>query len=394
MVDKELRILWHSVAPFVSSGYGVVTKNVALPLGQKYPLIISNYYGLMTGASIRIANIRILPTVADNNGQITVEHYIEKFKIDLPIVMSDFWPFTDFSKLNHSMFYGPVDSSEYNEVDVQTMKNYSYFIPCSEFGGRVYKKLTGREPTAVIPHGVDLAVYKPYPKKESRTLFNFKKNKFWWGIVAANSDSEPRKGWDDIFITLQRFKEEFPSEAKNWMVFAYTKPNDSRGYNLPWMVRTCGLSKQVLFPEHLAQIVGLPDPEMAKLYSSFDVFLNASRREGFCLPVLEAQACGIPVIATDSSALTELVKGHGWSVKTGETYFTMRGWPCEKVDRDDLLKQMEDAYFNPEQRKVYRQAGLEFVKSYDWKDIVNDQWIPLLEKMRHKGLNMIFTNKK
>ena len=40
----------------------------------------------------------------------------------------------------------------------------------------------------------------------------------------------------------------------------------------------------------------------------FDVLLNPSMGEGFGIPILEAQACGVPVIASDHSAMTELTQ--------------------------------------------------------------------------------------
>lgn len=381
MVKKELKILWHGVAPFVYSGYGIVTKNVALKIGQEYPTIISTYYGLHTGASLRISNVRVLPTVEENHGEASVKHFIEKFGINLPILSSDFWPFKWFALLPNSMFYGPIDSYDYCPDDITVMRTYTYFIACSEFGGKVYQKLARKAPTDIIPHGVDTQIYHPYPKEESRKLFKLPMKKFVWGIVAANSDPEPRKGWDDMLISLANFKEKFPQETKKWMVFAYTKPGDVRGYNLVEMAKKLHLEKHVIFPEHLPQVVGLPDFEMAKLYSCFDILLNASRREGFCIPVLEAQASGVPVVASDTSALPELVKGHGWLVKMGEKMFAPRGWECQRVDRDDLLKQMEGAYFDKEKRNAYSKAGQRFALQYDWNKIFKEKWLPLLKRI-------------
>lgn len=385
----ELRILWHSVAPFVYSGYGTVTRNVALRLAKYYPLLISTYYGLEPGASIRVGNVRILPVVRENLGEYSVKHYIQKFGITLPILASDFWPFPWFAQLSNSMFYGPVDSFSYTEEDIRTMQTYSYFVPCSNFGAQVYEKLTKRKVTAVIPHGVDTSIFKPYPKKDCRRLFNLPLNKFIFGIVAANSDLEPRKGWDDMFLAFAEFKDKFQGEVKNWLVFAFTKPSDVRGYDLPEMARQLRLEKQIVFPEHLPQVVGLPDQEMAKLYSCFDVLVNASRREGFCLPVLEAQACGVPVIASDSSALPEIVKGHGWLVNVDEVSFTPRGWKCNKVNRDDLVRKIEEAYFDKEIRETYSREAMEFAKQFDWNKIIRERWIPLLESLRKQSLNKI-----
>jgi len=392
MRKQRLRILWHGVAPFVCSGYGIVTKNVALRIGQVYPTVISCYYGLHTGGSLRIHGVRVLPTVEKDYGEYSVKHFIKKFKINLPIIASDFWPFPWFALLPNSMFYGPIDSYSYIDEDIRCMKAYSYFVPCSKFGGKVYRKLTKRKPTAVIPHGVDLNIFKPYPKEECRKIFNLNKKKFVIGIVAANSDPEPRKGWDDLFVTLEKFFEKFPKERKRILIFAYTRPGSPKGLNLYELAKRCHLERNVIFPEHLAQVVGLPDFEMAKLYSTFDLFLNASRREGFCLPVLEAQACGVPVIAANSSALPELVKGHGWLVKTKERVFTPRGWECEKVDRDDLLKKLEEAYFDKELRQKYSELSRKFSLSYSWNKIFKEQWLPLLEEIERNNLNKIIAN--
>jgi len=389
MKKREFRILWHGVAPFVSSGYGILSKHLALRIGQYYPLLISCYYGLDPGASLRINGIRVLPTTEQNWGEYSVKHYIQKFKITLPILASDFWPFYWFASLPNSMCYGPIDSEDYSEEDIKCLKTYSYFIPCSEFGGKVYEKLTGRKPTMVIPHGVNLEVFHPYPKEEARKIFGLPRKKFIFGVVAANSDPEPRKGWDDLFFAFSQFLKRNKQEKKNVLLFAFTKPSDRRGLNLPEIAKKLGLEKHVLFPEHLAQMAGLPEREMAKLYSCFDLFINTSRREGFGLPVLEAQACGIPVIAPHSSSLVELVKGHGWLVKTKEVVFTPRGWPCRKVDREDLIQKIEEAYFEESLRKKYSKLSLDFAKQFDWDLLFREKWLPLLETIKEKNLNKI-----
>jgi len=384
-----MRILWHGVAPFTKSGYGNLTKNIALRISQKYPLLISCYYGLHPKSSLVIQGTKIYPAAGPNYGEVEVKHFIKKFKIDLPILASDFWPFPWFAQLPNSMFYGPVDSFDYIEDDYRVMKTYSYFIPCSQFGARVYKRVTGRRPYAVIPHGVDTSIFRPYPKDKCRKLFSFPRKKFIFGMVAANNDPEPRKGWDDLFVALSEFFKRNPAEKKNVFVFAFTNPSTDTGYNLSQLAKKLGLRSIVRFPELLPQIVGLPDREMAMLYSTFDLFISASRREGFNIPLLEAQACGVPVVASSSSAHVELLKGHGWLVKMGELVFAPRGWKCRKVDREDLVKKIEDAYFSEKKRKEFSIKGLKFAKQFDWDKIFKEKWLPLLETLDSLPLNKI-----
>ncbi len=51
--------------------------------------------------------------------------------------------------------------------------------------------------------------------------------------------------------------------------------------------------------------------ELASLYTACDVMVHPYRGEGFCLPVLEARACGLPVLATAGGATEQLLAGPG-----------------------------------------------------------------------------------
>ena len=49
--------------------------------------------------------------------------------------------------------------------------------------------------------------------------------------------------------------------------------------------------------------------ELAGVYSACDVLMQPYRGEGFCMPVLEARACGLPVVATAGGATERLMSG-------------------------------------------------------------------------------------
>lgn len=53
-------------------------------------------------------------------------------------------------------------------------------------------------------------------------------------------------------------------------------------------------------------LLGVETEELSALYSSAGCFVTASAYEGFCLPLLEARACGCPVIAANTSAIPEV----------------------------------------------------------------------------------------
>ena len=64
-------------------------------------------------------------------------------------------------------------------------------------------------------------------------------------------------------------------------------------------VRELGLEKEVLFPGFVA------DEDLPALYTLADLFAFPSLYEGFGLPVLEAMACGTPVVCSEASSLPE-----------------------------------------------------------------------------------------
>jgi glycosyltransferase involved in cell wall biosynthesis len=51
----------------------------------------------------------------------------------------------------------------------------------------------------------------------------------------------------------------------------------------------------------------VPDAELAAHYQLADVFVTASVHEGFCIPVIEAMACGVPVVGAHATALPETI---------------------------------------------------------------------------------------
>ena len=57
-------------------------------------------------------------------------------------------------------------------------------------------------------------------------------------------------------------------------------------------------------------LLGVEHEELSALYTSAACFVTASEYEGFCLPILEARACGCPVIARNASAIPEVAGDH------------------------------------------------------------------------------------
>lgn len=56
----------------------------------------------------------------------------------------------------------------------------------------------------------------------------------------------------------------------------------------------------------------LPEADLPAVYAGADVFLYPTLYEGFGLPVIEAMACGVPVLTSSTSALQEIAGGYAY----------------------------------------------------------------------------------
>jgi hypothetical protein len=154
------------------------------------------------------------------------------------------------------------------------------------------------------------------------------------------------------------------------------------GINLSELGASVGIPEdRLLFVDQYAYRLGLAPDGMAKLYRAFDVLAAPSRGEGFGIPVIEAQACGVPVIVSNFSAQPELV-GDGWLVD-GEpewdpgqvsTFFKPYGQSVL-----DAFRQAHDARTGEPSAKAIQHAA-----GYD-ADLVHDRyWRPIMAELAER----------
>ena len=82
--------------------------------------------------------------------------------------------------------------------------------------------------------------------------------------------------------------------------------------------RTMGLDRDVRFVGYV------PDGDLPALYAAAEAFLFPTFYEGLGLPVLEAMACGVPVLIGDRGAAPEVAGGHATAVDPDDTHALSR----------------------------------------------------------------------
>ncbi len=101
-------------------------------------------------------------------------------------------------------------------------------------------------------------------------------------------------------------------------------------------IKELGLESEIIFTGFV------PDEELPFIYDRAKVFLYLSLFEGFGLPPLEAMACGVPVITSNTTSLPEVVGDAGITVSPTDVNAVVTA--LTRVLSDDLLaKKMQES---------------------------------------------------
>jgi len=150
---------------------------------------------------------------------------------------------------------------------------------------------------------------------------------------------EPRKNLPRLFEAWTRLKKPIPlviAGKKGWLyqeTFA--------------CVEALGLEDHVRFTGFVA------DEDLPALYSAAEIFIFPSLYEGFGLPVLEAMACGTPVITTTGGSLPEVADDAALVV--------------DPTDVDALTEALSRLLRDESLRHDYSERGLARSRAFSWE---------------------------
>ncbi len=124
--------------------------------------------------------------------------------------------------------------------------------------------------------------------------------------------------------------------------------------------RRLGIEQRVRFPGYVA------DEDLAALISGAQIFAYPSLYEGFGFPVLEAQACGVPVLTSTVSSLPEVAGDAAWLV--------------DPEDEEAIAAGLRRLLSDPDLRQDLIRRGRDNVRRFSWERTAR-QVLDLLERV-------------
>lgn len=370
-----MKIGWLSNAPWARTGYGGQTR-IFVPRIQAlgHSVTIFANYGLDAG-SLDLGKTKVLPRGISPAGADIMEAHAKSIGADIVISLYDVWPFPPEATWNVKWCpWLPVDHDPIPPGVVQALATAWQPIAYSRFGV-AQLKAAGFDPR-YVPHGIETNVFKPKPRDEARRALGWPEDAFIIAWVAANKGFPPRKAWAEGLCAVRRFVDSRP----NTRLYIHTQMQPTLdGIPIQEVLQSLDYPDDVIMAcDPYKELLGFPDSFMVNVYNAADVLLNPSRGEGFGLPIVEAQACGTPVIVGDWTSMPELCFA-GWRVQGQRDWSRQNSWQFVPFIAD-IEAALETAYQN-RGSQILREQAREGALEYDADTVAREYWQPVLREL-------------
>jgi len=382
-----MKILWFSDW-LIPTGLSKVSRYLIQGLRKDFEIAVMTPY--MAGSPLILDGLLIFPMLRFDRTLFLSA--LERFDPDLVIAYISHFipPYNEISPLVKEygaklLWYVPVEYDEVSPSFCFPLIGANLIATPTHAGKRVLEEFIPEDFIHVVPHGVDRSIYKPHnPKPKPQPLSDL----FVFGFVGKNNFRK------DLPALIEAFARLSPEAKEKSCLYLHTPKKSTAGevvyWPLQWLIVKNGLEAKVLAPENLTMWEGVEEEKMGEIYGMMDCLVHATMGEGFCLPVLEAMACGIPVIASKNSSLPEVVGDAGILVECDpEPWFTREGWVHHRTRISALRDAMELVFKDEELRGKLARRGLERASEFTWEKACEEMKKAIEKAMKHHRLGRL-----
>ncbi|MEO8523270.1 MAG: glycosyltransferase family 1 protein [Caldimonas sp.] len=204
----------------------------------------------------------------------------------------------------------------------------------------------------VVPEGVDTALFRPIDDAAMLSAWRRRVLGADTPFILYVGKPTKRRNLPNLLRAFGRLKREHGIEHK-LVLIGTALP----GTSFSALIEEMGIGDDVVAVPHAAH------SEVALAYNASSVMIYPSSYEGFGMPVLEAMACGTPVIALDNTAFPEFAAGVATLLPDAEV--------------DTLMRAIGDVLGDPVLRARARTEGPRRAAGYEWR-LVARKYLDLL----------------
>lgn len=337
---------------------------------------------------LTIGGLPCYPKIGEPYGGDGLLLHSRDFGADVAFTFQDVWPidanclFTTAAERKW-IPYLPVDWFPVPDIMYNRLKHAYRIVTISKAGQNALLE-RGLQST-YLPEAVDTNKFKPMDKNAIRKEMGIPENAFVFGMIAANKDDPPRKCFQHVMDAFVMFMNNH--KDLDCRLFVQTLLEQQGGFNIKIYAEHLGILDRLYYPQFYEYWYKCNQDYIAKILNAFDVLLSPSNSEGFGLPIVEAQSCGIPVIVNNWASMPELVipDKTGFICDTGYKFWTPIHAYKAFPSLQSLYDSMEKVY-NADRKKMGKVARKWILENYDMENRIKNAWIPFLEQIQEEIL--------
>lgn len=296
---------------------------------------------------------------------------LEKISKEKPIVwtLHDMWAFTGHCSYSYKcecwqsecrecpdlsiyppLFWDNTKNLLKKKKKIYNNSNLHIVTPSKWLIKKVKKSILKNQNLQVIPNGIDTGGLRQHDKGLVREKLNLPKNKKIIMFLAAGGVRDSRKGWEYIDEVRRKYSD---------VLFLCVGNKNKEGRDCNIMYLKYIDSRKLL----------------AKYFSAVDVFLFTSLAENFPLVILEAMACGVPIVSFDVGGVKEAM------------IHKENGYIAEYKDINDLINGIEYIFkLNKEEQKKISINSRKRIENNYTLDIMTDNYLKLYKRLLNEQI--------
>jgi len=401
---RDLKIIWHANSVTTNSGYATFSRDLLYRLledGWDISMVgffgQEGYFSYEHGGDLvkdKFKNIKlkVYPKMNDPYGSdALVEHAVD-FGAHVAFTMVDLHVMNgqklrELENRNIKFIpYLPIDQDPPHLAVLGNLNLAYKIITFSRFGQKVLQN-HGYTSTLIL-EGIDTDIFKPMDKAECRKELQLPQDIFLFGMIGANKENPPRKGFQEAIEAFKRFSDKHP-EAR---IFFHTQQTAPGGFPILEYGKYLGVSEKMFFINPYKGSFKADSYWVAKEINAFDVLLHPSQTEGFGLLPVESMACGVPPIVNQCCSQPEMIIDGvtGEVCKPAKPWFRSMGAYVYPADVDSLYDKMEKLYVKvkdeKKRKKIAKKARQHVIKNFNIDKQVKELWVPYLEELQDEIL--------
>lgn len=264
--------------------------------------------------------------------------------------LSGFHPYI-LSVWGTDIFSFPGKSFLHTQLLKFNLKSSDFILSTSHSLKNETQKYTGKE-IHVIPFGVDTCDFRPKPINK---LFNSSAL-----VIGITKNLEKIYGFEYLIKAFALLKSKYPKLSLELLIIG----DGTQRKTLEKLCGTNNIINEVTFTG------GIPHEKIPEYINMLDIVVFPSLEESFGVSILEASACGKPVIASNVGGIPEIIKND------------CTGLLIQPKDVSVLVNALEFLIFNSEKRmKMGENGRIHVIANYEWSSSVQ-KLIDIYEKSR------------